>query len=426
MPPLGIQTMTLRRRFGRERWTSSIALQLFFYRPNVVYSRDRTEDKARFAKTLLIIKSQPLSVILHQLALMEMSLALVLFFVANIYTAVSQRSCTTPNGEAASCIPLQSCKVFYDYIESPKKDPEINKYLVASKCGSDARGYPLVCCGSDLLFKSTLPNRTQCGYQETFKIIGGDKTQLNEFPWLALLQQITSTGVRKWGCGGSLINNRYVLTAAHCVSNPASKVISVRLGEWDLNTEQDCIGMGTARTCSKPHQDIGVETTIPHPEYSRSQQGIFNDIGLIRLAAAAVYNDFVQPICLPLPGEKTPIGGRPYVAGWGAVSVKQNHSPVKLKLKVPVVELKICADKFGVAGVKVNEKMVCAGGELDKDSCKGDSGGPLMSASSSDNSQYYVEGVVSYGATRCGTEGTPAIYTRVADFLDWIQQNVKP
>ncbi|GJQ74216.1 CLIPB9 [Trypoxylus dichotomus] len=222
---------------------------------------------------------------------MEMSLALVLFLAANIYTAVSKRSCTTPNGEAAGCIPLRSCKLFYDYIESPKNDPEINKYLFESKCGRDTKGQHLVCCGSDLVFKSTLPSRSQCGFQENYRIIGGNKTDLTEFPWLALLERTKRTGETRWDCGGSLINSRYVLTAAHCVSNPASKVTLVRLGEWDLRTDPDCIGKGAARTCSKPHQDFGVEKTILHPEYSRTRQGVFNDIGLIRLTGAAVYNE---------------------------------------------------------------------------------------------------------------------------------------
>ncbi|KRT80412.1 Trypsin [Oryctes borbonicus] len=346
--------------------------------------------------------------------------AVVILFVMNIYTAIGQRSCTTPNGELALCVSLQSCNIFYDYILAPNRNAEIDSYLVASKCGVDSKGYPLVCCGSDTKFQPTLPDRTKCGYQEDFKVLGGEDTDLSEFPWLTLLQQTTTFGVKKWACGGSLISTRYVLTAAHC--SGTNKLTLARLGEWNLDTTEDCIGSGPYKACSEPPQDIAVEQVIPHPEYVRNRQGVFNDISLVRLARAAVFNQFVQPICLPLPQERSPIGTRVFVAGWGAVSVRQSYSSVKQKLKVPIVELQICANVFG----KVNDKMVCAGGEKGKDSCKGDSGGPLIATISGGNQQFYIEGIVSYGLTACGTEGSPAIYTRVTDFLDWIRQTVKP
>lgn len=342
----------------------------------------------------------------------------------NVTNESFEQSCTTPNGESARCVSLQSCKIFYDYILSPDRNAEIDRYLVASKCGEDSTGYPLVCCGSHTKFQSILPDRTKCGYQEDFKVLGGEDTDISEFPWLALLQQTTTAGVKRWGCGGSLISTRYVLTAAHC--SATSKVTLVRLGEWNLDTSEDCVGSGSYRSCTKPPQDIAAENVILHPEYTRNKQGVFNDIALIRLARAAVYNQFVQPICLPLPQERSPIGARAFIAGWGAVSLKQGYSPVKQKLRIPVVELQTCTDVYGKYGVTLNDKMLCAGGEKGKDSCKGDSGGPLFTTINGDNQQYYIEGVVSYGLTACGTEGSPAIYTRVADFLDWIHQNVKP
>lgn len=73
----------------------------------------------------------------------------------------------------------------------------------------------------------------------------------------------------------------------------------------------------------------------------------------------------------------------------------------------------------------MSNKQLCAGGERGKDSCNGDSGGPLMTTFGNDTSQWYVAGVVSFGA-RCGTQGWPGIYTRVAEYTDWISENVKP
>lgn len=129
---------------------------------------------------------------------------------------------------------------------------------------------------------------------------------------------------------------------------------------------------------------------------------------------------------MPLPNERSSVGQRSFVTGWGAVSTRQSFSAIKQKLKVPIVDLQVCQDKYGARGAKVNNKMVCAGGEKNKDSCKGDSGGPLITQTGVDSEQYYIEGIVSYGHIECGKEGFPAIYTRVSDFLDWIRQNVKP
>lgn len=64
----------------------------------------------------------------------------------------------------------------------------------------------------------------------------------------------------------------------------------VRVGEWNLDTAEDCIGMNTYRSCSLPPQDRQVEQTIPHPEYVRNSQGIFNDIALLRLSSPVTFN----------------------------------------------------------------------------------------------------------------------------------------
>lgn len=134
--------------------------------------------------------------------------------------------------------------------------------------------------------------------------------------------------------------------------------------------------------------------------------------------------DFIKPICLPTPSERSSVGDKHIVAGWGKTEYA-NSSPIKLKLRVPVVADSQCSTRFRTAGVTLSNKQLCAGGERGKDSCNGDSGGPLMTTFGNDTSQWYVAGVVSFGA-RCGTQGWPGIYTRVAEYTDWISENVKP
>ena len=79
--------------------------------------------------------------------------------------------------------------------------------------------------------------------------------------------------------------------------------------------------------------------------------------------------------------------------------------------------------KFKARNVNIASTQLCAGGEFAKDSCDGDSGGPLMRQVQGSN--WYLEGIVSFG-NRCGLEGWPGVYTKVSEYTDWIQANLKP
>lgn len=135
--------------------------------------------------------------------------------------------------------------------------------------------------------------------------------------------------------------------------------------------------------------------------------------------------DFVRPICLPSSQDaRTEVGEKLTVAGWGRTEYS-NFSPIKLKLQVPVVSDYQCAERFRTLRVALQDSQLCAGGERGRDSCNGDSGGPLMDTFKNDSGQWYVKGIVSFGA-KCGLDGWPGVYTRVASYLQWIRQNVRP
>lgn len=99
-------------------------------------------------------------------------------------------------------------------------------------------------------------------------------------------------------------------------------------------------------------------------------------------------------------------------------------STIKLKVKVPLLTNEICKAKLESKPISANQ--LCAGGEYGKDSCKGDSGGPLMRIyedHQTRQNQWYQEGVVSLGVG-CARAGYPAIYTRVSRYINWIINNI--
>uniref|UniRef100_A0A6P7FRR7 CLIP domain-containing serine protease n=1 Tax=Diabrotica virgifera virgifera TaxID=50390 RepID=A0A6P7FRR7_DIAVI len=369
---------------------------------------------------------------------------LVLIFENNGVFSQRGTSCKTPNQEWATCNSIYSCRALLSAVQT--RDPTQLKFLKESQCGYDSE--PLVCCGSTSTFaltgrrvlnndvtavatggsnsnyrvNSAIPDRPKCGQDFSDKIFGGTATKINEFPWMALLQYANPAGHRRWACAGSLINERYILTAAHCVTGDISRVVgklvNVRLGEYNTESEVDCDG----ELCNDP-QDIGVEEVLYNEGYNNNNVHRYNDIALIRLNRSVKFSRFIYPICLPHPNEAARVGDRVIVAGWGKTE-SSSRSNIKLKVEIPIAQRSQCTRAFASAGIILKNSQICAGGQRGRDSCAGDSGGPLMKTVEDDSSTWYQEGIVSFGA-RCGTEGWPGIYTKVENYLGWIHRNVR-
>lgn len=99
-----------------------------------------------------------------------------------------------------------------------------------------------------------------------------------------------------------------------------------------------------------------------------------------------------------------------------------------LQLSIPIAEGSACQSRYGNAGVSLGSSQICAGGQRGKDSCRGDSGGPLMSVerAADGTGKWTAVGIVSFGPSPCGMEGWPGVYTRVSSFSDWILKNMRP
>ncbi|XP_058984377.1 serine protease 7-like [Musca domestica] len=248
------------------------------------------------------------------------------------------------------------------------------------------------------------------------KIHGGWEAQLGEFPWLVNLEYRTAFNYLAIACAGSILNQRYVVTAGHCISGGIQETVgileSLRAGDHNVQTFKDCDKDGY---CIDPYQRLFIEQTWVHEDfYVTKKRKIFNDIALVKTTKDIVYSNSVAPICLPLvmPGLEPPKNGsRLTVAGWGS-SRTANYTDEKR-----IVDL-ICLDDEKCR-IRDELSRLCVGGETGKDSCDGDSGGSLARRT---KDGWVLEGIVSYGVG-CG-DGKPAVYTRVRTFINWIRDHL--
>lgn len=229
------------------------------------------------------------------------------------------------------------------------------------------------------------------------KIVGGTDAERGEFPYIVSLQG-------SWGhfCGGSLISENWVLTAAHCVRGGSIAKIVV-----GLHNQKDMAGTEVFKAAK----------VISHPEYNSSKMDY--DFALIQLDG----NSSFKPVALNNVDIKISDDSNieSTTAGWGYTKESGWKLAETLqKVSVPLVTREACNNSYKNS---ITERMICAGlSQGGKDSCQGDSGGPLIVKE--DNGQHVLAGVVSWGEG-CARPNKYGVYAKVSSVIDWIEESMK-
>ncbi|KAH8328591.1 hypothetical protein KR067_011288 [Drosophila pandora] len=263
--------------------------------------------------------------------------------------------------------------------------------------GTSAEGLPLQCGNKNPVSPD----------QE--RIVGGINASPHEFPWIAVLFK---SG--KQFCGGSLITNSHILTAAHCVARMTSwdvAALTAHLGDYNIRTDFEV-----------QHVSRRIKRLVRHKGFEFST--LHNDIAILTLSEPVPFTREIQPICLPTsPSQQSRSysGQVATVAGWGSLRENGPQPSILQKVDIPIWANAECARKYGRAAPGgIIESMICAG-QAAKDSCSGDSGGPMII---NDGGRYTQVGIVSWGIG-CGKGQYPGVYTRVTSLLPWIYKNIK-
>ncbi|XP_076377357.1 trypsin-1 [Megalopta genalis] len=244
------------------------------------------------------------------------------------------------------------------------------------------------------------------------RITDGVDAAPGEFPYQVSIEWgIPSLKPYSHACGGSILNENYVLTAGHCILKVGK--LRVVAGKFYLNKAEDS------------NQVVNVAKATVHSGYKGGVAQ--HDIALLKLETPLKLNKLVAPIKLPAQGQKQT--GQAVLSGWGSVSksTKLQLPNLLQKANVPILGNDECYKELTSQPTsgeqpELFETQVCSGtADKEVSACSGDSGGPLAQGKGAEAVQV---GIVSWGMMPCGVSHMPSVYTRVASYVSWINEHM--
>ncbi|XP_041566484.1 phenoloxidase-activating factor 2-like [Drosophila elegans] len=337
----------------------------------------------------------------------------ILFLVLTIYE-VKARFCGGSTDR--KCVPRKTCKINSENGKTVIEFRDLEHGNMG--CPSTEACCPLTEMLGNPISVSDDPVQLDCGHLNkeglTFTIRGlRDLAQEAEMPWVVALLDATSL---QYKAAGSLIAPEVVLTATHVTRKLNESQLIVRAGEWDFNT----------KTEQQKHVDVAIRKIVRHPDFSMSTGA--NNVALLFLERPLELSRHINIICLPPPNQNF-IRDRCFVSGWGKQHIEDNnYMNILKKIEVPIVDRYTCERQLQEplrysSDFRLDDSLMCAGGEIGKDSCDGDGGAPLFCPIRDDPQRFEQAGIVNFGIG-CGGP-IPAVYTDVSKMSGWITQQIE-
>lgn len=245
-----------------------------------------------------------------------------------------------------------------------------------------------------------------CGITNDARIVGGTEVvPAFKYPWMVGV--LVPHLLPSYLCGATVINDLFVITAAHCLFDGYT--------DQKLRPEDVKLGLSDHDQLSDNALQVPVSELIVHELYKNSD--IYFDVALIRLQEPLVFHKYLRPACLPTDAAESYGGRLGFVYGWGITNVSDYNLSGRLQeTRLPI--LGPDCDNKTIGNVWPTPDMLCAGTEEGgKDTCTGDSGGPITVPAR--KKRHVIVGITSFGEG-CGDPGVPGVYTRVSAYLDWI------
>ncbi|MEO1265615.1 MAG: serine protease, partial [Pseudomonadota bacterium] len=261
------------------------------------------------------------------------------------------------------------------------------------------------------------PPKAQLRQGRAKRIINGEDARRGAIPWQAALISASQPGDTRsrWQrqfCGGAFITRNIVLTAAHCVTNMFGNADGFRVGHGDRDLNSG--GM----------REYEVTDIVMHPRY-RAQNADY-DFAILKVSGRVPASDTID-ILTPAENRRVTVDDVAVVSGWGTTNEQTGETAQRLqRLEVLIKSRSDCNDADSYNGA-ITSRMLCAGfGQGGKDSCFGDSGGPLTVQV---NGRARLAGVVSWGGDgtgggMCAVANKYGVYGRIIAVRQWVRDTI--